>query len=249
MSDYSTPGVDDTLDSVLRRELPRTTSPSASKSDIEENQSQPIESRVEHPPTKRRRRSPQRYSPSMITEPVAGPSRLTTGAERTGREERPKKAPPQVDKPERRGRPKKDPPQGERTRRRGRPRKDPPPQVKKKTKSRMESTQTDSNHPKQTQSLRGRRRGRPPCRDSRTRSQSGTMPTDSVQPKRIPVKDRWIYTSSSSETDREKEDSLVPAHTPTRGQARYALRRDRVKKDHQRGCPCCQYHKVECKMM
>ena len=63
------------------------------------------------------------------------------------------------------------------------------------------------------------------------------------------MKDRWVYTSSSSETDREREDSLVPAHTPTRGQARYGLRRDRVKKDHQRGCPCCQYHRVECKMM
>ena len=55
------------------------------------------------------------------------------------------------------------------------------------------------------------------------------------------MKDRWAYTSSSSDSDGDGEESLAPAHTPTRGQARYGLRRDRAKKDHQRGCPCCQY--------
>ena len=94
MSDYSTPGAEDPLDSVLRRELPRTTNPSSSNSDTDENRSQPIESRVEHPPRKRRRRSPQRYSPSMTTEPVAGPSRLTTGLRKPNEREAQKRPSP-----------------------------------------------------------------------------------------------------------------------------------------------------------
>ena len=123
---------------------------------------------------------------------------------------------------------------------RGRPKRDPPPQTSTKQRRgrRSKSTQTDSDPPKPRQ-LRNRKRGRPPRSDSDARSQSRTVPTTRRQ--RIPVKDRWVYASSSSDSGSDREDSTTPAHTPTRGQARYGLRRNRVNKDHNRGCPCCQY--------
>ena len=134
----------------------------------------------------------------------------------------------------------------EEPKRRGRPlKKDPPqPRTRPQRGRRSKGTQTDSNSPRKPRQLRSKKREDPLEVTPRRESHPGAVPTDSVPPKRIPVKDRWAYTSSSS--DSSGDESPAPAHTPTRGQARYGLRRDRAKKDHQRGCPCCQYSHMVC---
>ena len=89
--------------------------------------------------------------------------------------------------------------------------------------------------------LRGRRRGRPPRSGYDARTQPPRGQAESAPLTRIPVKDRWKYTSSSSDADTSQQPAPERFHTPTRGQAKYGLRRNRPHRQHQGGCPCCDY--------
>ena len=180
ISDSSMPDFDDPLDSILRRQLPRQMHHPDSDDAVEETSKVPTDQKTEAPPAKRTRRPPQRYSPPISTAPIPGPSSLPT----------------KTNQPKRRGRPKKDLLQTEKS--------------KTKRGRRSTSAQTDSDTPKRPQKLRKRRRGRPPRSGSDTKPQPPSAQKDCAPPKRIPVKDRWVYTASSSDSDRNREDSSVP---------------------------------------
>ena len=97
--------------------------------------------------------------------------------------------------------------------------------------------------------LRGRRPGRPPRSGYDARTQPPRGQAESAPSTRIPVKDRWKYTSSSSDADTSQQPAPERSDTPTRGQAKYGLRRNRPHRQHQGGCPCCDYSNLVYKKM
>ena len=129
ISDSYRPDFDDTLESILSRQVSGQTH----YSETDKPQPIPTKSKVEVLPRKRLRKPPQRYSPPINTEPVPGLSRLPTGTDRTIRRGRPQKDPHQRDEPVRRGRLKMDSPLQK--------------EKRQKRERRSKSTQTDSDPP------------------------------------------------------------------------------------------------------